>query len=553
MIDYHEDSLKWIHGCIHGPTFRKEVVRALQCGNGRILLNQMDMRWCAVLFAVLTATLTCAPASQRAKWHYDRAQKVARVKKWHEATIECLVLGEFNSKAHPYSVQAIQILALSSHTLGLSHRQFTMSGAALRTAQALGLQRLSYDHEKSRIQFSEEIALSTEANRRLWWNLAMSDWFSVSTTDMHCINPQEFTTCRPRPYVSASCPGKETDEHPEAEVDYANHFIDMATILLESHTSTAACIDPALSYEQILKYDARLRELGAKGFNTRDTSQTWIPWAKSIERCAVGHKLIILHRSFLIRSFRDPSFSYTRWASIEGSKTIIKGCKEAFADPNRPTIFVEQAWIISAGITLCLDIMHRHEGETEYPEHFRLVEQAIACLDQCEDSVLASRGRRLLLGMLKERLTSSGFNNSGEWITQPSETPNLLAGFDPILLEMGQARGGPSWSGEAASCGIHDSGLESIVQLPTPETNSSLNPSMFEESLTEETILDPLHEDMSKQAPPAQTCFDDLFADPSWTDMLSDFVPDLSADARCANLVTNGQVPLYHNGESVEP
>lgn len=541
MIDYHEDSLKWIHGCIHGPTFRKEVVRALQCGNGRILLDQMDMRWCAVLFAVLTVTLACAPASQRVKWHYDRAQKVARVKKWHEATIECLVLGEFNSKPHPYSVQAIQVLALSSHILGLSHRQSLMSGTALRIAQALGLQRLSHNHGKSRIQVSEETLLATEADRRLWWNLVMSDWFSVSTTEVHCINPQQFTTCRPRPYVSASYQSKEMEERPEAEVDYANHFIDMAAILLESHTSTAACIDPALSYEQILTYDARLRELGVKGFNTCDTSQTWIPWAKSVERCAAGHKLIILHRSFLIRSFRDPSFSYTRWASIEGSKTIIKGCKEAFADPNRPTIFLEQAWIISAGITLCLDIMHRHEGEAEYSEHFRLVEQAIACLDQFEDSVLASRGRRLLLGMLKERSTSSGFNHSGEWTIQPSDAPNLLAGLDPILLEMGQGRGRPPWSGEAAPCGVDDCGLESIVQLPTPETNPSLNPSIFDESLTEETILDPLNGNMSKQAPPAQSCFDDLFADPSWTDMLSDFVPDLSADA------SSGQVPLYHN------
>lgn len=40
-------------------------------------------------------------------------------------------------------------------------------------------------------------------------------------------------------------------------------------------------------------------------------------------RSQVSHKLLVIHRVFLGRSFRDPRYSFSRQAAIEASRTII--------------------------------------------------------------------------------------------------------------------------------------------------------------------------------------------------------------------------------------
>ena len=57
--------------------------------------------------------------------------------------------------------------------------------------------------------------------------------------------------------------------------------------------------------------------------------------------------------------------------------------------------------MVSASITLCLDILHRPKAEPEFAEHKKLVDQAIALLGRYDDSTLAVRGVRLLSSLLE--------------------------------------------------------------------------------------------------------------------------------------------------------
>ena len=58
--------------------------------------------------------------------------------------------------------------------------------------------------------------------------------------------------------------------------------------------------------------------------------------------------------------------------------------------------------MISASITLCLDILHRPRAEPEFAEHKKLVDQAITLLGRYDDSTLAVRGVRLLASLLEK-------------------------------------------------------------------------------------------------------------------------------------------------------
>ena len=57
--------------------------------------------------------------------------------------------------------------------------------------------------------------------------------------------------------------------------------------------------------------------------------------------------------------------------------------------------------MVSASITLCLDILHRPKAEPEFAEHKKLVDQAVALLGKYDDSTLAVRGVRLLSSLLE--------------------------------------------------------------------------------------------------------------------------------------------------------
>ena len=60
--------------------------------------------------------------------------------------------------------------------------------------------------------------------------------------------------------------------------------------------------------------------------------------------------------------------------------------------------------MVSAIITLCLDILHRPRIESEFAEHKKLVDQAVALLGRYDDSTLAVRDVRVLSSLL-ERAT----------------------------------------------------------------------------------------------------------------------------------------------------
>lgn len=418
LVEYHINSVLWYHGCFHGPTFYEELKEVYKAPSG-LQVRDMDLRWTALLFSVMAASMTCANEQMASSWGFKRNERARLTRQWYKATVTCLNLADYMWRHHVYSVEAITVLTMSAHILGFSNTQSTLLGAAVKIAQGLGLQRLGPEEELSSMTgapmtpFQKEKAIKRETGRRLWAQLCIQDWFSIPFSEMYGIQKLHFTSLKPM-----NCDDLTMQPLPEdvpSLTSFPNFLWEIASLMPQIHDAIISSNTLYTKYEQVLDYDSKMRTLATEGvprfFSMREAiSPEWpafIPWARRSLTIAFAHKIIMIHRAFLGRSFTEQAFDFTRRTCMAAAKTILKEARQAY-DEEGPLLWIDQAFMVAAGITLALDIFHRKTNEPEYEEHRKLVENTISMLGKFENSMIALRGIRLLSSLLAEqaRLTA---------------------------------------------------------------------------------------------------------------------------------------------------
>lgn len=107
----------------------------------------------------------------------------------------------------------------------------------------------------------------------------------------------------------------------------------------------------------------------------------------------------MVHRSFLSDSFTNDTFAFTRRTCLAASKTIIKEYKFV-ATENGPVLWIHQAFAVAAAIILSLHILHQDGTVQNNSEYRQLVETVVQLLKSCQNSMIATRGIRLLEALL---------------------------------------------------------------------------------------------------------------------------------------------------------
>jgi hypothetical protein len=414
LVDYHSRAILWYHSSYHGPAFYRELQEVHQAAGG-LQIRDMDLRWAALLFAIMAGSMTCASEPMAAAWGFRKAERAKLTRQWYKASVTCLHLAEFMSRHHIYSVEAIATLTMSAHILGFSNDQAVLLGAALKIAQSLGLQRLGIElDDTASINGAPPVGpamdkiISREVGRRLWSQLCIQDWFSIPFSEMYSIKALHVSTTPPRNYDDETMlPLPQTVP---TDVTYGNYLFDIAALMPQVHDAICGSNTLYTKYEQVLEYDAKMRALATdeipKCFSNRENIEVgwpaFIPWARRSLTICFAHKIIMIHRSFLGRSFTNPAFAFTRRTCMAASKTILKEAKQAYDDEG-PLLWIDQAFMVAAGITLSLDIFHRQDTEPEFDEHRKLVEHAIGMLAKFDGSMIATRGIRLLTSLLSEQ------------------------------------------------------------------------------------------------------------------------------------------------------
>ncbi|KAF3040249.1 transcription elongation factor spt5 [Didymella heteroderae] len=414
MVEYHESFLTyWGGGLYHGPTLRKEIRKATN-PSGKIDLTTVDWRWAGLLFSILSSVLIGSPEGVSLEWGFSIEEKVRLSRLWGAATVTSLNLGDYTSQYHLNSIQAIMNLHGFEHLVGSSNQWAALRSVAMVIARGLGLHRIGPHPDDQRLPYlneaQKEAFIEREIGRRVWYAAATQEWLcsSSQTFPGYNIQRKHFTTSKPAIFDEETILPVEEGTPTFAVV--GNYFFEYAYLLLQFGDAMleAEDLDEISRYNLILKWDGELRSNYAekipKCLSHRTPLQPhwpkWVSWARRLHEASCSHKIIMIHQSFLTKSFKDVRYTYSRWACATAARHVLSLYPKR--EPDEPQFWIEQAFSITAGICLILDLFHRNEINAEAQEYLASVKRAVVYLASFPTSSVANHGVRVLNSLLQE-------------------------------------------------------------------------------------------------------------------------------------------------------
>ncbi|KAF2643137.1 hypothetical protein P280DRAFT_393633 [Massarina eburnea CBS 473.64] len=412
IVDYHGRCMAWwIGGFYHRPSFQKTLEAAYE-GTQDLNLRKHDWRWSALLFSILAASMIGSDEAVSNSWGFSEADKLTLSRQWGSCMISCLHLGDYASNHHIYSIQAILNMHTSEHLVGSTKKWAAYQAAATVIARGLGLHKLAQHPEDhiSPLEMQEgqkEALLQREIGRRVWSALTSQDWLCSTSQGMYYLQKRHYTSILPRHFDEETLAPIKDDNTPSCTL-ISNFLNEVGYMLSRYLDDMLDAPDLSAKYNVVLRYDAVVRALTTEKMPRflRYTSPyneawpQWALWARRSYQASAAHKVIMIHQSFLGKSFRDPRYTYSRWACLTSSNTIIDAMEKRY--PEEPQWWVEQAFVVTAGLCLGLDLFHRTGKGREATEDKEGVERAIKILQQWPTSSVAHHGIHLLSSLLQE-------------------------------------------------------------------------------------------------------------------------------------------------------
>lgn len=420
LVNYHCECLLWYHGAFHATTFIQQLNDFYDTTGGRVEEPKVSLQWMALLFAILTGAIASAPLSATRAWGFRDQEKNVLSHRWLKASMACLHQADYMACHSIFSVQSIATLTISAHMLGKSNSFSVLLASAVRIAQGLGLHQLDGDSRMNSVD-----PISKEIGRRIWCQLCIQDWFSIPFTESYLIHPICFNTERPQ-----NCDNDPTsipDDFPTV-AGYSRLFYNIAALMPGLYDDMNSSNTLYTRYEEVLKYDRRLRTLATQHLplylQNVPLDPRWpryVPWARRSLAISSAHKVIMIHRKFLSRSFGNPMFEFTRKTCVAASRTIIKEQKEATREDG-PLLWIHQAFSVTASVSnaiqiksedhhigeltmsqiiLCLDMFHQPATDHQSSENRQFIEDGISILSHYDSDMIARRGVSIIKSMLR--------------------------------------------------------------------------------------------------------------------------------------------------------
>lgn len=354
---YHVDCILWYHGCFHSARFLAELNDFYDHKSGRIDAPGVDLQWVAVLFAILSSSLTCAPRPVADAWGFSVWQAQVLAKHWFKATGVCLHHADFMSMHSIYSVTAVSILTICAHTLGFSNSHAINIACAIRISQALNLHRLGSEPLDAPL---DRRLVDRELGRRIWCQLCMQDWFSVPFTETYLINPD----CLASPATGKPLNCTEADMRvlPDSEptmTSYSRFFIDIARLMPQLQNAMASAGSLYERYHKVLEFDDKMRALATAHLpyylQNVPIDPSWpvfARWARQSLTISSSHKIMMIHRKYLELSFENSYFERSRRTCVAAARTILREMGEVANNEEGagPVLWIYHAFSVAASV-----------------------------------------------------------------------------------------------------------------------------------------------------------------------------------------------------------
>ncbi|KAK6376044.1 hypothetical protein LTS17_007295 [Exophiala oligosperma] len=199
--------------------------------------------------------------------------------------------------------------------------------------------------------------VSSQTARRIWWQLIIQDYFEIAFANN---------------YIACLMPSL---------VDKLNSNLDQQPI--EDR------------YPHVLEMDLKMRDLVSSlpAFlkRTEPEDPAWPTW------------IIMIHRSFMIKSFRESRYTYTRVTCVSAALTILREY-DRIKHSNVASVWVVPAFTISAAIIIMLDLLHKSVTDETTLARRGMVQSVVTNLEQDKHNVMAMRGSKLLRALLNREI-----------------------------------------------------------------------------------------------------------------------------------------------------
>lgn len=184
-------------------------------------------------------------------------------------------------------------------------------------------------------------------------------------------------------------------------------------------------------YPHVLEMDLKMRDLVSSlpAFLKRTEPEdpawpTWVSWARSTLTISAADKvgrlppqnpsrarpalidslqIIMIHRSFMIKSFRESRYTYTRVTCVSAALTILREY-DRIKHSNVASVWVVPAFTISAAIIIMLDLLHKSVTDETTLARRGMVQSVVTNLEQDKHNVMAMRGSKLLRALLNREI-----------------------------------------------------------------------------------------------------------------------------------------------------
>lgn len=444
IIDYHEEFMSyWVGGLWHGPTLRKEVQEA-STHSDKVDVTTVDWRWTALLFSILSSGLIGSPEGVSLEWGYSIEEKVRLSRLWGAAAVTSLNLGDYTSRYHINSIQAIMNMHGLEHLVGSTNQWAALRSVAMVIARGLNLHRIGPHPDDQKLPLltgeQKEAFIKREVARRVWYVSVTQEWLcsSSQTFPGYNIQRKHFTTSMPAAFDEETILPVGEDTPTFSKVgnyffEYAHLVLQFGDAMLESEQ-----LDDQSRYNLVLKWDGELRTSYAEKIpnflSHRIPLQPhwpkWVGWARRLHEASCSHKVIMIHQTFLNKSFKDVRYAYSRWACVTAARHVLSLYPRR--EPDEPQFWVEQAFSITAGICLILDLFHRSEVNAEAKECLAYVKRAASYLACFPTSSVARHGVRVLTSLLQEYTKKVDAARASSQAARAAATPMppLPKGYD---------------------------------------------------------------------------------------------------------------------------
>ncbi|GAA5846110.1 hypothetical protein JCM9279_004791 [Rhodotorula babjevae] len=408
LVRAYFDEIDWLHMVLHRQSFEAEHERAwemLEAGRG----NDIDPMWLACYFMVCALAidgLRCQ-ATQLVLTPDERKRCVAHT--WFALSQRLLQLGDGTGRPQ---VRYIQSTILVGQWLqgcsvgGQASRFLSLMATAIRTAQLLGIHRLTDDPQvmppADPAWPPNACSLRRELALRLFGLLSFLDFISASTRlRSYLLDPEQCTTppCSninmdELSITTCDLPNRPRDIYTDSSFEYAKYRLARAS---REVVNKLVSDSTTFTYDTVVALDRKYRDVlqdCTVAHMKRDISTRASPsrtWKEAIAEEGLHSRLVRLHRPFMAKH------AYSRSSCLESAEKLIRS--HIVITASTKSVYFVYSHCLTASICLFVDLFQSVDHDLAEPEVEKKKEVLLIATEifSCADEISSPSLRQIVI------------------------------------------------------------------------------------------------------------------------------------------------------------